>query len=71
MTSGAPFLRGSVCRGQFWLPGYSSQFLGVLDIELDDASDDSWRDSFVAWLYLAWVYLERYRLRKFEALLDG
>jgi hypothetical protein len=28
-------------------------FLGILGAEVDDAQDDSWRHSFVAWLYLA------------------
>jgi hypothetical protein len=26
---------------------------GILDAEVDDAQDDSWRGSFVKWLYLA------------------
>jgi hypothetical protein len=34
------------------LTGCSSQFLGVLDTEVDDAQDDSWRGSFAVWLYL-------------------
>jgi hypothetical protein len=53
MTSGAPILRRSVRRGRLGLVGYSSQFSGVLDAEVDDAWDDFWRGSFVAWFYLA------------------
>jgi hypothetical protein len=37
MTSGAPILRRSLRRGQLGLVGYSSQFPGVLDAEVDDA----------------------------------
>jgi hypothetical protein len=33
--------------------GCSSWFPGVLDAEVDDAWDNSWRGSFTAWLYLA------------------
>jgi hypothetical protein len=29
-----------------------SWFPGVLGAEVDDAQDDSWRGSFIAWLYL-------------------
>jgi hypothetical protein len=46
MTSGAPVLRRSVLRGRLGLLGCSSWFLGVLDAEVDDAGDDSWRGSF-------------------------
>jgi hypothetical protein len=31
----------------------SSWFPGVLGAEVDDAREDSWRGSFMAWLYLA------------------
>jgi hypothetical protein len=31
----------------------SSQFLGVLGVEVDDTQDGSWRRCFMAWLYLA------------------
>jgi hypothetical protein len=34
-------------------PGCSSQFLGILGAEVDDAQDGSLRHCFVAWLYLA------------------
>jgi hypothetical protein len=33
--------------------GCSSQFPGVLDAEVDDFRDGSWRRCFVAWIYLA------------------
>jgi hypothetical protein len=46
MTSGAPVLRRSARRGRLGLTGCSSQFLGVLDTEVDNAQDDSWRGSF-------------------------
>jgi hypothetical protein len=50
MTSGAPVLRRLVPRGRLGLPGCSSWFLGVLDAEVDNACDNSWRGRFVAWL---------------------
>jgi hypothetical protein len=37
----------------FFAPGCPSQFLGVLDAEVDDAWDGSWRRCFTTWLYLA------------------
>jgi hypothetical protein len=52
MTSGTPVLRRSVHRGRLGLPGCSSQFPDVLDVEVDNARDDSGRGSFVAWLYM-------------------
>jgi hypothetical protein len=36
----------------FWAPGCSSWLPGILGTEVDDAQDDSWRGSFVMWLYL-------------------
>jgi hypothetical protein len=36
----------------FWAPGCSSWLPGILGAEVDDAQDDSWRGSFVMWLYL-------------------
>jgi hypothetical protein len=41
MTNGAPVLRRSVHRAWLGLPGCSSWFLGVLDVEVDDVQDDS------------------------------
>jgi hypothetical protein len=52
MISGAPVLRKSVCRGHFGLLGCSSLFSGTLDAEVNDAWNDSWRGSFMGWLYL-------------------
>jgi hypothetical protein len=37
----------------FLAPGYSSQFLGVLGAEVNDAQDGSLRRCFTVWLYLA------------------
>jgi hypothetical protein len=37
----------------FLAPGCSFWFSGILDAEVDDAQDGSWRRCFVAWLYLA------------------
>jgi hypothetical protein len=37
----------------FLAPGCSSRFPDILGAEVDDAWDDSWRGSFMAWLYLA------------------
>jgi hypothetical protein len=36
----------------FLAPTCSFRFLGVLDTQVDDAWDGSWRRCFVAWLYL-------------------
>jgi hypothetical protein len=36
----------------FRVPGCSSWLPDVLGAEVDDARDDSWRDSFAMWLYL-------------------
>jgi hypothetical protein len=36
----------------FWAHGCSSWLLSVLGDEVDDARDNSWRDSFTMWLYL-------------------
>jgi hypothetical protein len=36
----------------FLAPEYSSWFRGILGAEVDDALDNSWRGSFMAWLYL-------------------
>jgi hypothetical protein len=53
MTSGALVLRRSVCSSQLRLSGCSSWFSVVLDTEVNDAQDDSWRGSFATWFYLA------------------
>jgi hypothetical protein len=37
----------------FLAPRYSSQFLGVLGAEVNDAQDGSLRHCFTVWLYLA------------------
>jgi hypothetical protein len=52
MTSGTLVLRRLVHRGRLGLSGCSSRFPDVLDVEVDDARDDSRRGSFVAWLYM-------------------
>jgi hypothetical protein len=36
----------------FWALGCSSWLPDVLSTEVDDAWDDSWRGSFMMWLYL-------------------
>jgi hypothetical protein len=53
LTSEAPILRRSVCRGRLGLLECSSLLLGFLDVEIDDAQDISQRGSFMVWLYLA------------------
>jgi hypothetical protein len=53
MTSGAPYLRRLVRRGQLKLPWCSSWLPGVLGAEVDDAQNDSWGGNFEAWLYMA------------------
>jgi hypothetical protein len=48
MANGASVLKRSVHKGRSRLPWYFSWFSGVLDAEMDDARDDSWRGSFAA-----------------------
>jgi hypothetical protein len=36
----------------FLAPECSSWFQCILGVEVDDARDDSWRGSFMVWLYL-------------------
>jgi hypothetical protein len=52
MTSGAPIFRRSVRRRWLGLLECSSLLLGLLDTEVDDTQDDSWRGSFMTLLYL-------------------
>jgi hypothetical protein len=52
MTSEAPILRMLIRRGRLWLLECSSRLLGFLDAEMDDVRDDSWRGTFMVWIYL-------------------
>jgi hypothetical protein len=42
----------SVPKSSSYLLGGFFLLLGILDAEVDDARDDSWRDNFAKWLYL-------------------
>jgi hypothetical protein len=52
MTSGAPIFRRLVRRRWLGLLECSSLLLGLLDTEVDNTQDDSWRGSFMTLLYL-------------------
>jgi hypothetical protein len=52
MTSEVPILRMLIRRCRLWLLECSSRLPGFLDIEMDDARDDSWRATFMVWIYL-------------------
>jgi hypothetical protein len=43
----------SVHRGRLGLPWCSSGLPGISGAKVDDSRDESWRGSFVKWLYMS------------------